>query len=143
MKALIDTNIVLDFFCKRKGFYEDANIIFQHCFTDVDGVIAAHTVSNLFYILQSSYGFSLVECRTKIRNLCTLFEVEAVGKDTILSALDNEDFSDLEDSLQNECALSADVEYIVTRNAANFAASAIPVVSPKQFIDIVRSQSRA
>ena len=138
MKALIDTNIVLDFLCKRKGFFDDANIIFQHCFSDVDGVIAAHTVSNLFYILQNSYGFTLEECRTKIRNLCTLFDVADVNKGVILSALNNEDFSDFEDSLQNECAIMSEVDYIVTRNIGDFKDAELRVVSPKEFIEIVR-----
>ena len=121
-------------------FFGDANLIFQHCFTDVDGVIAGHTVSNLFYILQNRYNFTLEQCRTKIRNLCTLFDVATVGKETILSALDNEDFSDLEDSLQNECALNTEVDYIVTRNLADFKNTKIPVVSHKEFIEIARKK---
>lgn len=140
MKALIDTNIVLDFLCKREEFYEDANIIFQHCFTDVDGIIAGHTVSNLFYILKCRYEFTLEECRTKIRNLCTLLDVADINKDVILSALDNESFSDLEDSLQNECAKATDVDYIVTRNLDDFKDTTIPVIGPKDFIEIVRKQ---
>lgn len=140
MKALIDTNIVLDFLCKREEFYEDANIIFQHCFSDVDGIIAGHTVSNLFYILRFRYEFTLEECRTKIRNLCTLLDVADINKDVILSALDNESFSDLEDSLQNECAKATDVDYIVTRNLDDFKDTTIPVIGPKDFIEIVRKQ---
>lgn len=140
MKALIDTNIVLDFLCKREDFFEDADIIFQHCFSDVDGVIAGHTVSNLFYILQKHYNFTLEQCRTKIRNLCTLFDVAEINKEVVLSAIENEDFSDLEDSLQNECALNTAVDYIVTRNGDDFKNSKIAVVSPKEFIEIVRGQ---
>ena len=140
MKALIDTNIVLDFLCKREDFFEDANIIFQHCFSDVDGVIAGHTVSNLFYILQKHYNFSLEQCRTKIRNLCTLFDVAEINKEVILSAIDNENFSDLEDSLQNECGTTSSVDYIVTRNGDDFKNSAIPIVTPKEFIEIVRKR---
>ena len=140
MKALIDTNIVLDFLCKREGFYNDANIIFQHCFSDVDGIIAGHTVSNLFYILQNRYDFSLEECRNKIRNLCTLLDIADINKEVILSALNNESFSDLEDSLQNECAITTNVDYIVTRNLKDFKDSAIPAIAPKDFIEIVRKE---
>lgn len=140
MKVLIDTNIVLDFLCKREDFYNDANIIFQHCFSDVDGLIAGHTVSNLFYILQNRYDFSLEECRNKIRNLCTLLDIADINKEVILSALDNETFSDLEDSLQNECAITTGVDYIITRNLDDFKDSAIPAIAPKAFIEIVRKE---
>lgn len=140
MKALIDTNIILDFFCKREGFFENANIIFQHCFTDVDGVIAGHTVSNLFYILKNVYGFTLEQCRMKIRNLCVLFELSGLNKDVILAAIENEGFSDFEDSLQNECALASDVDYIITRNVGDFKHASVPVVMPGEFIEIVRSK---
>lgn len=138
MKALIDTNIVLDFLCMRENFFEDAKIVFEHCFTDVDGIIAGHTVSNLFYILKNSYNFTQEECRTKIRNLCTLFDVAEINKETILSAVDNENFTDLEDSLQNECAIASIVDYIVTRNIEDFKSAQIPVVTPKEFIEIAR-----
>lgn len=140
MKVLIDTNVVLDFLCKRKDFFENAKIVFQHCFTDVDGIIAAHTVSNLFYILQNAYGFSVEQCRTKIRNLCTLFDVAEISKTVILKALDDESFSDLEDSLQNQCAAFSNVDFIVTRNIDDFKNSIIPIFSPKEFIDFVRAE---
>ena len=138
MKALIDTNIILDFFCKREGFFEEADIIFQHCFSDVDGVIAGHTISNLFYILRNRYDFTLEQCRNKIRNLCTLFDIADINKEILLTAVDNENFSDFEDSIQNECAVSSDVDYIVTRNIEDFVNSTIPVLLPKDFIEIVR-----
>ena len=138
MKALIDTNIILDFFCKREGFFEEADIIFQHCFSDVDGVIAGHTISNLFYILRNRYDFTLEQCRNKIRNLCTLFDIADINKEILLTAVDNENFSDFEDSIQNECAVSSDVDYIVTRNIDDFVNSTIPVLLPKDFIEIVR-----
>ena len=140
MKALIDTNVILDFLCAREDFFEDAKLVFEHCFTDVEGVIAGHTVSNLFYILKKHYNFSLEKCRTKIRNLCTLFEVADINKDVVLAALDNEGFTDLEDSLQNECAVHSAVDYIVTRNGEDFAGSVIPVVTPKEFIQIARGK---
>ena len=139
MKALIDTNVILDFFCKREGFFETANIIFQNCFSDVDGVIAGHTVSNLFYILQNRYDYTFEQCKTKIQNLCTLFEVADINKSVILSALDNESFLDFEDSLQNECATFSNADYIVTRNKSDFPGAMIPVVSPKEFVDIARN----
>lgn len=142
MKVLIDTNIIIDFLCRRDIFFDDAKIVFEHCFTDADGVIAGHTISNLFYILRHRYDFTLEQCRNKIRNLCILFDVADINKKTILKALDNEDFTDLEDSMQNECAVSSGVDYIVTRNGTDFKSEKIPAVTPKEFIEIVRKRPR-
>lgn len=140
MKVLIDTNIIIDFLCRRDGFFDDAKIVFEHCFTDVDGVIAGHTISNLFYILRNRYDFTLGQCKNKIRNLCILFDVADINKEIILKALENEDFTDLEDSMQNECAVSSGVNYIVTRNEEDFKSEKIPAVTPKEFIEIVRKR---
>ena len=54
--------------------------------------------------------------------------------------MDNQSFSDLEDSLQNECAIVSDVDYIVTRNLDDFKDTTIPVIEPKDFIEIIRKQ---
>lgn len=140
MKALIDTNVVLDFLCAREDFFDDAKIVFEHCFTDIEGIIAAHTVSNLFYILQNRYNIPLEKCRKKIKNLCTLLDVAEINKELIFNAIDNNSFSDLEDSLQNECAIYSKVDFIVTRNTEDFKYSKTPVVTPKEFIKIVRSK---
>ena len=59
-----------------------------------------------------------------------------------LSALLQKDdnFSDFEDCLQMQCALSLRADYIVTRNVKDFAASEIPAVTPEEFLNILEEQ---
>ena len=64
-----------------------------------------------------------------------ILTVEAVDEGKLRLALENESFTDFEDCLQAECAKSAQVDYIITRNGKDYALSDIPVLSPEQFIE--------
>ena len=45
MKALIDTNILMDFIDKRQDFFKDARKVFALCRTDkVDAFVSAHSL---------------------------------------------------------------------------------------------------
>lgn len=62
------------------------------------GCIAAHTVSNMFFILRKTY--SVEDRRTILKDICKLFDVEGIDRLKIIQALDNSDFKDFEDCLQ-------------------------------------------
>ena len=44
------------------------------------------------------------ERREILAGLCTIFDIEGIDRNKLLSELRNEDFSDFEDCLQMECA---------------------------------------
>lgn len=53
-KILIDTNVLLDYLLERQPFFEDAKNVILSCTkgnTNTKGCIAAHSVSNMFFIL--------------------------------------------------------------------------------------------
>lgn len=52
----------------------------------------------------------------------------------VFSAARNTAFADFEDSMQNESALFAEVDYIITRNKKDFEKAAIPVVTTEDFL---------
>ena len=94
-KILIDTNVLLDYLLEREPFFEDAKKVILSC---TKGSIAAHTISNMFFILRKDY--TAKERRVILSSLCTIFDVEGIDKAKLLSGLANEDFSDFEDCLQ-------------------------------------------
>ena len=52
MVLFVDANIVLDFLLKREPFYSDSKKVMEICSHDnVNGYIALHTVTTLWYIL--------------------------------------------------------------------------------------------
>lgn len=134
-RILIDTNVLLDYLLTREPFYEDAKKIVQICVEGrVKGCIAAHSISNMFFVLRKDYNVG--ERREVLLNLCTIFDVEGIDKGKLLSGLQNEDFSDFEDCLQMECAKAYNAEYIITRNLADYKTSEIKAVLPEDYLNL-------
>lgn len=132
MRVLVDTNVVLDYLLEREPYTESARKIVLACKQKkLIGCIAAHTVSNMFFILRKTY--SVEERRTILTDVCRLFDVEGIDRAKILQALDNMDFKDFEDCLQMQCARSFQADYIISRNLEDFANSEVPCISPDEF----------
>ena len=50
-KILIDTNVLLDYLLEREPFFEDAKKVISSCTEgNTKGCIAAHSISNMFFI---------------------------------------------------------------------------------------------
>ena len=134
-RILVDTNVLLDYLLTRDPFYEDAKKIVSACVDGkIKGCIAAHSISNMFYILRKDYGAK--ERREVLADLCSIFDVEGIDKAKILSGLQNEEFSDFEDCLQMECAKAYKADYIVTRNISDYKTSEIKAVLPKDYLEL-------
>lgn len=132
-KILIDTNVLLDYLLEREPFFEDAKKVILSCTDEkVKGCIAAHSISNMFFILRKDYNAK--ERREVLLNLCKIFDVEGIDKAKLISGLTNEDFSDFEDCLQMECAKSYEADCIVTRNVSDYVTSEVKAVMPKDYL---------
>lgn len=133
MVILIDTNIIIDALADREPYATDAKHIMEKCATrEITGVLAAHSIPNLFYILRKE--FSQEERRYLLKNLCKIFQVSELNEKRIIAALENEMFSDFEDGLQEECAVASMADYLVTRNPSDFKHSRIKVILPNEFL---------
>jgi len=133
MVILIDTNIILDHLMPRQPFADNASDILTLCFKEkCSGYIAAHTVSNIFYILRKQ--FSVNKRKKLLIDLCEFIEVAGIQKNQVIAALIDEDFDDFEDRLQVECARLVNADYIITRNITDFSSSPIPAISPEDFL---------
>lgn len=134
-RILIDTNVLLDYVLTREPFYEDAKEVVISCVDGrAKGCIAAHTISNMFYILRKEFGIE--ERREVLLNLCSIFDVEGIDKVKLLEGLQNEELSDFEDCLQMECAKAYGAEYIVTRNLDDYKASEVKAILPKDYLEL-------
>ena len=130
MVILIDTNIILDYLIARQPFMDNADKVLCLCFRQkCIGYIAAHSVTNIFYILRKD--FSVSKRKKMLIELCEFIEVAGIQKKQVIDALVNEDFIDLEDRLQVECARLVNADFIVTRNITDFSASPIPAILPE------------
>jgi len=133
MVILIDTNILLDFLQNRETNGEYANKIIEMCAKKtISGFMAAHSISNAFYILRKDY--SAKERKEMLLGLCYIIDIVDIDKQKIITSLLNEDFADIEDSLQIECAKRVNANYIITRDLLDFSSSSIEAISPIDFI---------
>ena len=56
-KILIDTNVLLDYLLTRQPYYENAKQIVLACVErKIAGCVAAHSISNIFFILGKDYS---------------------------------------------------------------------------------------
>jgi predicted nucleic acid-binding protein len=135
-RILVDANVLLDYFLKREPYFEDSKAIISLCKSGkAKGCIAAHTISNMFFILRSEY--TPKERRTLLIGVCTIFDVVGIDKDKLMAGLENENFSDFEDCLQMECAKEFGAGYIVTRNIEDFKMSEVKSITPQEYIKII------
>ena len=69
MVILVDTNIIIDALANREPYADDAKRIMEKCAArEITGILAAHSIPNLFYILRKN--FSQEERRFLLKNLC-------------------------------------------------------------------------
>lgn len=87
---------------------------------------------NTFYILRKDY--SVQERRKMLLSIIKIFTVVGIDKDKIITSLQNDDFFDVEDCLQLECAKEVNAQYIISRNINDFMKSSIPCISPELFL---------
>ena len=135
MKVLLDTNILMDFVLKRGGFVKAAKKVFTICTSEkAVGYVSAHSLMDLCYLTRKK---SQDERLRILRQLCSLFVVVETTGNSILAAAERMDFTDFEDSVVNQAAIKAGVDYIVTRNRDDFTTADIPVISPVEFIEML------
>jgi predicted nucleic acid-binding protein len=133
LAVLIDTDVIIDFMIDRGPFTKIAKeIIKKSQENKINAFLAAHSVTNIFYILRKIYSVS--ERKQRLMDLCKSISVVEIGHDVIFKALANSDFIDIEDCLQAECAIAAKADYIVTRNIKHYAPSAIPAILPNNLL---------
>ena len=136
MKLLIDTNIVLDVLCNRKGFVENSSKVFKLCETKkLEGYLSAISIPNIAYILRKE--LSIEKLKTIIVKLNIIFSIIELKPNDLILATDLY-FNDYEDALQSVCAKRINADYIVTRNTKDFKNSPIKAITPEEIHKIIK-----
>ena len=135
MAVLIDTNVIIDFLTTREPFFEASEKVLTKCSEgEVEGYLAFHSVPNLWYILRKAPE---EERRKWLLDLCSFLKVAGANHEEVLKAVRMTEFKDFEDCLQEECAVAEVVDYIVTRNPADFKKSRVKVIEPDDFVRLL------
>lgn len=136
MKVLIDTNIMIDALTNRDGRSGFSATVIDLCAKQViDGYVAIHSISNMYYILRKQY--SDAERRTILKRYNEILKVAEVGNDVVDTAINNTAISDYEDALQYACAETVGADYIVTRNIKDYGKAEIRAISPEELLKLL------
>ena len=139
MKALIDTNVIVDVLQNRLPWSEEGRKIFYAAAMDrFEGCITSKQSADLYYFSRKQFsGTESAEAKARqvLGRLFELFHiVDTRGIDCIQAlAFDN---SDYEDALLITNAQRENPDCIVTRNAGHFKSSPVPVYSPDEFLKL-------
>lgn len=138
MKALIDTNIIIDALQSREDFLVDAREIVLRT-TEYDGYISASSITDIFY-LQQRYFHDKKKARKNLAELLEIFNVLDTTAKDCRNALRSE-ISDFEDAVLVESALRSGLDCIITRNNKDFKNSKVKICSPTEFLEILEQES--
>jgi predicted nucleic acid-binding protein len=132
MRALIDANILLDVLQAREPFFKDSSLIWKFCeVRRVEGFFSALTFANLVYILRKELDEKAIE--ELLQQLMLIFQVADLTQ-TDLKTAASLHWKDFEDAVQSATAVRLRADYIVTRNVKDFMDSAVPAITPEDFL---------
>ena len=135
MKLLIDTNVLLDVFLCREQFLADAKKLFiMKQFRDAELWIAAQSYTDLYYVGAKAHGSAHMQ--EILKEVSPLLNACSLDGADISNALSEQ----WEDCLIWRAAKKIKADYIVTRNAADFVRSDIPVLTPAKFFSTIETE---
>lgn len=135
LNVLLDINLLLDVFLARAPWVADAQALWAaHHQRRLVGHIAAHGVTNLFYIARKVTG--LEQAREAVRLSLQTFAIIPVGRPE-LELADSLPGNDIEDNLVPACASLSGLDAIVTRDPRGFAGSTVPILSPVEALTLL------
>ena len=134
MKAFVDTNILIDYICKREPFFIPAKSIFATCLMGkVDIVVSGLSIVNLLYICRKQ---DIAALKLSLLGLSQYIEIVDLPSVFVLNGLKSERL-DYEDFLQHETAIVNNCDCIITRNPDDFSMSCLPVYNASDFIALL------
>ena len=145
MRVLLDTNVIVDVLQQREPWFEAGKEIFLAAArNDLTGCVTAKEIADLHFFSRKQFtGQENIDekAREIVAKLLSLFEViDMLALDCRNAmAIQNHDY---EDAIMIASAVRENVDYIITRNPDHFEVSAVPAVSPDQFLPLLEKLKR-
>jgi len=134
-RLLVDANVALDVLAKREPHYATSAAVWALAEQGkVDGLLAAHTVTTLHYLVAKHLDCQ--QANLTITKLLQVFGVAPVDQDVLFKAL-TLSWRDFEDAVQMAAAFRSQVDYLVTRNTKDFKDELVRVVRPGDLLALV------
>ena len=138
VKLFIDTNIMMDLLGERIPNYDAAAKIATLADRGkVKIIVAAFSYPTIYYLLSKFEKPEKV--KEKLRKFKIISEISDLDEIVIEKGLASH-FIDFEDALQYYCALKADCDILITRNAKDFKGASLPVMSCEEFLHSLKNK---
>ena len=139
MRAVLDTNVLLDVLLDRKPFsVQSAQVLSKVERGELNGYACATSVTTIFYLCSRQCGRR--RARRHVETLLSILDVAPVNRRVIDAALVSR-FADFEDAVLSESAALVSAEVIVTRNKRDFVAATVPTYSPAELLRLLGSDA--
>ena len=144
MNILIDTNIIAEYFEHRAQYGFVRTILQAVRDGQHKGFITQGTVYTLTYLVERAFKRSDIhepELTDRLRevmlSIMQLFEPIGISKSEFIKAILNREFTDLEDSMQMQAAITHKCSVLLTININDFKNSAdngVELLTPQEFV---------
>lgn len=139
MRLFLDINVILDVLADRDPWVDDSAAVLSLLdHEDVDGLVAAHSITTLFYLASKHLGRK--QAVAVLLDLLDHVSVTPLDQDLLLRAL-SLGWHDVEDAVQGLSAQRARADYLVTRNPSDFPSTVVAVVTPPELLAVLRSEN--
>jgi len=137
MRLFLDINVLLDVLADREPWVTDSAAVLSLLDQeDVEGLVAAHSFTTLFYLASRHLGRE--RAVAVLLDLLDHVRVTPLDEDLLLRAM-TLGWDDVEDAVQSLSAQRARADYLVTRNPSDFPSAVPSVVTPAQLLAILRA----
>jgi predicted nucleic acid-binding protein len=133
-RVLLDLNVILDVLMRREPHFQESARLWALAETgQIDGLVAAHSFTTLFYLYRRQADHQVAY--QAIRSMLRVFNVAGVDRDVIENAC-NLAWRDFEDAVQLNAASASSCDYLVTRNLGDYQGQNLTVVQPAEFLAV-------
>ena len=138
IRALVDTNVLLDYLISRPSFVDAATDLWNaNEQGHFEGYIAAISPINVFYVARKLPGGNEV-ARQTVAGLIAAWHICPVT-DAVLQAAVTLPMSDYEDAVQVASAQAQSIDILVTRDQHDFKDAGLTVLSPENFLALLNT----
>ena len=138
MNLLLDTNVLIDYLGRKQPFFDSAQrIVAAGFFGDAKLWVPAQSATDAFYVL--SRYVSAERLQEALLSAFDLIEPVSLTADDLRRAARLK-WEDYEDRLIAMAADKVRADYLITRDAKGFERSPIPVLSPTEWLALMKER---
>ena len=138
IKALLDTNVLLDFLMRRDSYEDAASILDLASEREFKAYASAHEMTTVAYFLEKNER-TRGQVRQNLSVLLGVLQILPVDQKILEDALHSR-ISDYEDAVLEIVSLKHGVEFVVTRNMKDFTHSKVEAVNPRFFLKLIQKK---